>query len=94
MRSFALLILTLAFAWAVVLPADDIGTHELPAVHHGKVISKVRGKAVEPPTRGAAVAFMAVIDQQAVEVYRPSETVVWRSVRTASNVQLSLPLVI
>jgi hypothetical protein len=94
MRSLALLILTLVFAWAVVLPCDEIGTHELPAVHHGKVISKARGKVVGPLTRAAVVAFLAVISEPSTLEFQPFRQLPWRSVRTASNVQLNSPLVI
>ncbi len=91
MRTVAILILLAAFVAAVLLPHNDVGTHGLPAVG-AKAVAKAQSKKVEPPAKGGPVACSHSVVVQADSSLRPCEAVVWRSIRTAGNVQLNLPL--
>jgi hypothetical protein len=89
---FLLTVLT-GFAAAVVLPHNEIGTHGLPAVG-GKAVTKAQTPAVDPPAKGDPVACFAAVEFHIDAACAVCETAVWRSVRTAGNAQLNLPLLI
>ncbi len=90
MRALAILTLLTAFVAAVLLPHNEVGTHGLPAI--GKVVTKAHGKAVETPAK--PVACVASVEIQADATFTFCESTAWRSVRTAGNLQLNLPLLI
>jgi hypothetical protein len=93
MRTAAILILATGFIAAVLLPGNEIGTHGLPAIG-AKVVAKAKYKSVEPPAKSGPVAYSRSVEMQVDATFRPCEAVFWRSVRTAGNVQLNVPLLI
>ena len=90
MRTLAILTLLTGFVAAVLLP-NEVGTHDLPATG-SKVITKAPNKRVEPPA--GPVACLASTAVQGAIAVRRCDSAAWRSVRTASMVQLNLPLLI
>jgi hypothetical protein len=93
MRTLFLLTLLAGFVAAVVLPHNEVGTHGLPACGD-KTVTKAQGCPAEPPTKGDPVAWHAPVAICAGATFAGCETAVWRSVRTAANAQLNLPLLI
>jgi len=93
MRTLILLTLLAGFVAAVVLPHNELGTHGLPAVG-GKAVTKAQSPAVEPPAKGDPVACFVAVEFHIHAACAVCETAIWRSVRTASNAQLNLPLLI
>ena len=91
MRALAILTLLVAFVAAVVLPHNEVGTHDLPALS-GKVIAKVHGKTIQPPAK--AIACLVAVEAHADAIFSVCESGAWRSMRTAGNAQLNLPLLI
>ena len=57
MRALALMILTVAFAVAVIVP-DDVGTHELPAARGKHLVAKAGGHLAKPGKSGPAASVV------------------------------------
>jgi hypothetical protein len=93
MRTFFVLTLLAGFVAAVVLPHNEVGTHGLPACGD-KAVTKAQSCPAEPPAKGDPVAWLAPVAICPGATFAGCETVVWRSVRTAGNAQLNLPLLI
>jgi hypothetical protein len=93
MRTFAILTLLIAFIAALILPHTEVGAHGLAAVG-GRVLAKADAKTVEPLAKGRPVGCLVKSMIQADPTFAPFESVVWRSVRSAGNLQLNLPLLI
>jgi hypothetical protein len=93
MRTLLLLTLLTGFVAVVVLPHNEVGTHGLPAVG-GKAVTKAQSPRIESPAKGDPVAWFAPVAICVDATFVACETVAWRSVRTAGNAQLNLPLLI
>lgn len=93
MRTFTILTLLIAFVAAVILPHGEVGTHELPAVG-ANVVAKTQSTTVEPPAKGGPVACFVPFEAFADATFAVCESAAWRSMRSAGNVQLNLPLLI
>jgi hypothetical protein len=85
-------ILVVLFASAVIAP-NDIGTHDLPATGV-KTIVKAAGHNWYKPRGHGQVALVTIDEIQFDLLTIFSEKIVWRSVRTVSNLQLSQPLLL
>ncbi len=87
---YALLVL---FASAVIAPHEGIGTHDLPATSV-KALDKVAGHDWHKP-RGHGQFALVTIDELQFDLLTIfSDKIVWRSMRTVANSQLSSPLLI
>jgi len=93
MRTLQILSLLVAFVVAVISPHDEIGTHDLPATGTKSIVKAAGHKWLKPRGHGQ-VAFVAIDELRCDLLVSFSEKFVWRSVRTVSNLQLSLPLLI
>jgi hypothetical protein len=93
MRTLAILILAVGFFIAVVLP-NEIGTHDLPATGAKHVLVKAHPHAAKPAKSGVSAMLMTLVELRGEAALSRSATESFRSVRTVSNLQLCLPLVI
>jgi hypothetical protein len=93
MRTIAIRLLAVGFFLAVVVP-NDIGTDDLPATGAKRVLTKAHPHAAKPAKGGVPAALMSLVEIRDGLSPSRSETEIFRSVRTVSNMQLSLPLVI
>jgi hypothetical protein len=89
----AILILAVGFFTAVVLP-NEIGTHDLPAMGAKHVLAKAHPHAAKPAKGGVPAVLMTMVELRGEAALSRSQTDLFRSVRTVSNMQLGLPLVI
>jgi hypothetical protein len=80
-----------AFIVAVISPHDDVGTHDLPATGAKTIVKAASHNWHKPKGHGQA-CLLAIEEFQCERLASFSETIVWRSVQTVSNLQLSLPL--
>ena len=61
MRTFASLILNVAFVAAVILPIDggtDVGTHDVPAAGGKQIVAKAGSHLTKPNKSGPAVSVV------------------------------------
>jgi hypothetical protein len=88
----SILILVVAFFMAVILP-NEVGTHGLPATGAKHVLTKAQPHSTKPVKDGPA-AFVTLVALQGETASSRCDAEFSRSVRTVSNTQLSLPLLI
>jgi hypothetical protein len=93
MRTLQIVWLLVAFVVAVVSPHDDVGTHDLPATG-AKSLVKAAGHNWHKPRGHGQAALVPIQEFQCELLTSVSARIVWRSVRTVSNLQLSSPLLI
>jgi hypothetical protein len=93
MRTLQIVSLLVAFVVAVISPHDEVGTHDLPGTT-AKTIVKAAGHNWHKPRGHGQAALVPIEEIQCGLLASFSEKIVWRSVRTVSNLQLSSPLLI
>lgn len=92
MRTLHIVLLLVGFVLAVISP-NEIGTPDLPATV-AKTIVKTADHNWHKP-RGHGQDILVLIEELQYELLASfSERIVWRSVRTIWNLQLSSPLLI
>ena len=84
--------LLVLFAAAIIAPHESIGTHESPATGV-KALGKVCGHDWQKPSDQGQFGVVTIDELQFDTLMIFSHQIVWRSVRTVANSQLS-PLLI
>ena len=93
MSSLQILPMLVLFVVTVISPYTDIGTRDLPATG-AKSIVRAEGDNRHKPNGHGQSCLVAIEVLQCDLRARFSDKIVWRSVRTAANLQLSVPLLI
>lgn len=92
MRIVAILILVVAFFMAVILP-NEVGTRDLPATGAKHVLAKAHPLSAKP-LKGGPAPFVTLVAVQGETAFGRCDAELSRSLRTVSNTQLRLALLI
>jgi hypothetical protein len=94
MKTLYIVSLLVAFVVAVISAHDDVGTDELPGRPAKTTSVKAAGHDSHKARGHGHAALIAIEELECDRLAGCSDNIVWRSVQTVSNFQLSSPLLI